>query len=324
MNASVARFALEPLRVPLRHPLLTAHGEIRERRGWIVSLWDEAGRCGRGEAAPLAGFGLESEAESRAALEAAAAQLVGFRGSLDTALDRAEALTEKAPSARAALDGALHELAARASATDLASFLAGLDGRAPRAELTTCTLLREREPAALEREARAAVAAGCGALKLKIAAGGDDLARVSAVRSQCPERVELRLDANAAWSEARAREALCELARFAPGYVEQPVAAPAALARLRAASPVPIAADESLAQPGAAAEIAARRAVDIWVIKPAALGGLRAARRLAALGRAAGADIVVGGFLDGPVGHAAVRALALALPDERAAGLAPA
>ena len=318
-------FCLESLRFALPRPLVTAHGEIRERIGSVVSLIDAEGRCGRGEAAPLPGFGLESDREAWGALERAGHALVASAGGeLDALLDLVEAATEKAPSARGALDTALHELAARGEGCELAAFLAQAEGRAPRARKSWTGLLHEREPRALAEETRAVVAAGCDAVKLKIAAGDDDAARVAAVREACPARVELRLDANAGWSEAEAREALATLARFAPSYVEQPVASVEALARLRATSPVPLAVDESLSDPRAAAEIAARRAADVWVLKPAVVGGLRAARRIAAAGRAAGAEIVVGGFLDGPVGAAAARALAAALPGERPPGLGPA
>ena len=320
----VTRFALEDFAVPLRRPLHTAHGEIGERRGVGVRLYDEAGHCGRGESAPLAGFGLESLEEARAALARGAKAICADCADLDAALDRLEAPTEKAPSARGALDTALHDLAAQRAGLGLADFLARIEGRRARARVSFASLLREREPAALRDEARAALAAGCGALKLKIAAGGDDLARVAALREVCPPEVELRLDANAAWSETRARSALAELAGFAPSYVEQPVADVEALARLRETGPVPIAVDESLCDERAAERIAACAAADVWVLKPAVVGGLRTARRIAAIGRAAGADVVVGGFLDGPIGSAAARGLAAALPGERPAGLEPA
>ena len=63
----------EPVRLRLRAPLFTAHGELRERDGFLVRL-DE----GRGEATPLPWFGTEDAAVCARALAGAAAALATF------------------------------------------------------------------------------------------------------------------------------------------------------------------------------------------------------------------------------------------------------
>src|SRR5690606_18131984 len=93
--------------------------------------------------------------------------------------------------------------------------------------------------------AREAWSAGYRVLKLKVGARslGDDVARVAAVRAACPDAV-LRLDANGAWSEAEAMEALAALAPSRIELLEQPVPAAEvdALARIHERSPMRIAA----------------------------------------------------------------------------------
>jgi o-succinylbenzoate synthase len=307
-------------------PLDTAHGRIDTREGLIVRLIDHEGRVGVGEAAPLPGFGLESLTEADAAIERCAVALLELdpHTPLDETLDRVDAATEKAPCARAAIDSALHDLDAKREGLSLATSLARAEGREPRQRVPVAALLHARAPRDAADEARRGIDAGYLALKMKLAAAdGNDLARVEAVRAQCPAEVELRLDANAAWSEDEAARWLEALAPFRPAWVEQPVASAEALARLRARARVPLGVDEGLASAGDAARLAASRAADIWILKPAALGGLRAARRLAGLARAAGAVAVVSGFLDTAVGSAAALALAAALPDGRPAGLGP-
>ena len=144
-------------------------------------------------------------------------------------------------------------------------------------------LIAPGEPRAAALSARHAVRAGFRTLKLKVAHGAleDDLARVGAVRAAIGDDVRLRLDANGGWTRELAMRALDALAAFAPELVEQPVSADAldALAFVRARSPIPIAADESLVDAQRGERVLELGAADSLVLKPAALGGLRASLR---------------------------------------------
>ncbi|MEM7410176.1 MAG: o-succinylbenzoate synthase [Myxococcota bacterium] len=320
----VAEFCLRPFTLPLRTPLATAHGTIRAREGWIVLLRDASGEVGYGEAAPLPGFGLESREEAEAALRAVGAELCKFgRRSLMTNLDHVDAMAKDRPCARGALDTALHDLASRLQGVPLSALLADRGRRRPRARVGVAALLSATGPSDLGEEAAAAVAAGFPALKLKVGLGNADLERVAAVRRVCPDAVELRLDANGAWEEADARERLAALAPYRPAWVEQPVADVEALARLRETSPVPLGADECLSNHASAGRIAERQAADVWVLKPAVLGGLRATQAMAELARASDALPVIGGFLDSAVGTWAAVSLAAALAKGPPSGLGP-
>ena len=126
----------------------------------------------------------------------------------------------------------------------------------------------------------------------------------------------LRLDANAAYSPGEACALLAELEGLDIELVEQPVAPGdvEGLARVRAESPVPIAADEVLVHRAVAERIIATRAADVLVLKPAALGGLRRAQALAAEAARAGMDFYVTSMLDSAYGVAAAVHLAAALP----------
>ena len=127
-----------------------------------------------------------------------------------------------------------------------------------------------------------------------------------------PPPFELRLDPNGAWSLDEAREKLGRLAALEPRYVEQPV--PAELLPALGPTAVPWAADESLCLPGLPERLARAEGCAAFILKPAALGGLFRALALAELGAAAGLELVVTHYLDGPVGLAAASELARALP----------
>jgi o-succinylbenzoate synthase len=317
----IVRARLMPFRLRPRRPLATAHGRLRVREGILVRLDTDAGLAGHGEATPLASFGHEPVSRSREALDAGARALLDRDPrELDSSLDTVQRQTDGAPAARAALDCALHDLAARCLGVSLAALLrtrAGTPGTPP-ASVPTSALLTGDTPEEAARSARGAVARGFRTLKLKLGTAtlADDLSRASAVRRAAGPDVSLRLDANGAWDEATASEALALLARIDPAYVEQPVASHdlEALQRIRGESPVPVAADESVRDVHSAREILRRKAADVLIVKPAAVGGLRAARRIAADAHAAGVDVVVTDFLDSGVGGAAALQLAASLP----------
>ncbi len=317
---------LTAFRLLLREPVASARGPLFRREGWLLGLGADSGLAGAGEALPLAGFACEAPAACRAALErgARALLLAGPQG-LEAALARIAELCAAAPAARAALDAALHDLAARERGCSVAELLAA----APRRRIPVAALVPGEAPEAVAAAARRARAAGHHTLKLKLGgrALGLDLERVAALREAAGPRARLRLDANGAWPEAEARTALAALAAFEPEFVEEPVAAGdlAALARLRAASPVRIAADESVAGEAAADAILARRAADLLVLKLAPLGGLAPALRVARRAAEAGVAVVVTSGLDSTLGIAAAAQLAAALPAPGpAAGLASA
>jgi len=324
----IARATLTPIRIPLRRAVVTAHGEHTAREGLLVHLESETGLAGHGDAMPLAGFGLETLDAAGTSVATAVGALVGDEiPDLDAAIARVEHHTVGTPSARAALDVALHDLFARAADASLAAWLCRTGPRAPHRAIPVNALIVADDDAAAARHARQATSRGFRALKLKVGVGdpGRDVERAAAVRGAAGSEVELRLDANGAWDEATAHDVLERVAPLEIAFVEQPVAAGDldALARLRAAAPVPIAADESVRDEERAQEIIERKAADVLIVKPAAVGGLRPAQRIAERALAAGLGVVVTGLLDSGLGTAAALHLAAALPGPlRAAGLA--
>lgn len=167
---------------------------------------------------------------------------------------------------------------------------------------------------------------GCTTAKVKVAEPGqsiaEDIDRVSAVRAALGSKGKIRLDANGAWDVAQAVDAIARLDRAAQGleYVEQPVATVADLARVRKATRVAIAADESIRRADDPFEVARLNAADIAVLKVQPLGGVRAALDIAG---DINMPVVVSSAVETSVGISAGLALAAALPElEYACGLA--
>ena len=173
----------------------------------------------------------------------------------------------------------------------------------------------------------AVVRDGCTTIKVKVT--GDlpgDEARVAAIREALDAALGrgmglIRIDANACWSPDAAVTALKRLAAYGLEYVEQPCAGRDDLRTVRAAIDVPIAVDESIrtdrtldaASLRQLAEIA-----DVAIIKPAPVGGVRAAMRVA---EALRIPVVISSSMDSSIGLCASLALASALDVDRACGL---
>jgi o-succinylbenzoate synthase len=299
-SAVILRFA---------RPMRTAHGVFSERSSAILQLMDADGVVGYGEAAPWPGFGTESVEEALAALTGAEPQLIGADLDPGQWPDALEKYFSRTPAARAAVEGALWDLAARRAGRPLAEYLSTRLG-------PLCGPLLDRVPVGallvqeatdtLRAEAGRARAAGHRAAKLKV--GGrtlaEDLVRVQAARDGLGPDVALRCDANGSWSEHEAREALAALAQFDLDYVEQPLPADAidALARLRRDAQVRIAADESVATLDGANRLLAAGAADVMVLKPASLGGPVRALEVAARARQAGCAVVFTHAFESAVG----------------------
>ncbi len=325
---SIYRVLIRSYSTPLNPPWPSVEGPVHRREGSILILEEDDGRVGLGETAPWPGFGLETHASSVAALRLAARRLVGLPA--DAYLAAAADLPRLAPvaaspCARHAIDLALHDLAAQRAGVSIARLLGGEDARSEVAVNATISRGPVRETA---EAARRFAEAGFQTLKLKV--GGapveEDVARLQAVREAVGPSLRLRIDANQAWSEDQAIEALAALREFDLEYCEQPVAADAidSMARVRAASGVRIAADESARDAATVKRILAAHAADVLIVKPMALGGLHAARSIAAAAAKAGVPVVVTSLLESPIGRTGALHLAASLGQgPHAHGVAP-
>jgi L-Ala-D/L-Glu epimerase len=198
--------------------------------------------------------------------------------------------------AKAALDGALHDLEGKLLGIP-AHRLLGL----PRAGPPTSWTIWLGDPDDMAR--RAGKASDYLRLKLKLGAGdGLDVERVRAVRGVTD--VPLQVDVNEAWSLEEALDVLPQLAELGVEYCEQPLQAGEEGGRtLKERSPVPIFVDEdchTLADVASCAEIA--HGINIKLAKS---GGIREALRMVHAARALGLEVMLGCMLESGLAIAA-------------------
>lgn len=312
--------AVSTLDVPLREPLVTAAQRWERRRIMLLSLRTDTGLEGVGEVASEDWRG--GSIVHRRELGGLVGLEVEDVGAVRSTLEVIDAKMGQGRPLRSAVETALEVLAAANAGSSLARWL----DAASRREVAVNALVGIEPPDVAATTAAGLVAAGFRCLKLK--GGGEPVptlaARVAAVRSAVDPAVALRVDLNASFDESTAQEALAALSPWDIEYVEQPVAAasgPATLARLRSGSNVAIAADESISGVPAARALLDSAAVDVLVVKPARVGGVRQARAIVDMADAAGIPVTISTLLESGVGIAAALHLAATIPADRAHGL---
>lgn len=311
---SIDRLELRVVSLPLVRPFATSHGTVRRRTALLVRVGDGQ-LAGWGECGAFTNpFYLpETIDTARHIIEKFIAPTV-----LDSAVSQALEGTERVKgnlAARAAVEQAVNDLAARQSGYTLAEHIGGSIR-----PVEVGAVASVQDLPFLEQEVAGYIAQGYRRIKLKIHPG-HDVKPVRMVRSTWPDAT-LAVDANGSYDRTTA-EHLEELDSLDLQFIEQPLdpedlAGHAVLANRMS---TPICLDESIA-----------RVIDLeWAIrlgagtiinvKPARVGGVAVAKAMGELIEEHGLSAWVGGMLETGIGRAHSVALATLPWFDRAADL---
>ncbi len=289
------------LRAPLAAPFTCSSSDLESVRNLAVRVTLRGGASGWGEIAILPPITAEDEASARLALSEEADWLLGRNAGRWRGI--AADLSERRPafgSVRAGIEMAVLDALTRTLDVALYRFFGGCEE----------TLITDMTIPIGSPEAAGALAAryreqGFVTLKVKIGRRLDeDLARIRAIRDG-HRRCRLILDANAAYRVAEVFELLSDLraAGITPALLEQPLAREDwdGLGRLARESGVPVAADESCRTPEDAARIGRGALAQVINIKLAKCGVVQALE-IAAIARAFGLGLMIGGMVETRLG----------------------
>ena len=204
------------------------------------------------------------------------------------------------PAARAVLDIAVRDAMGKALSTPLYDLIGGCCQ--PHIPLEWSVSMAEDISTMVAEAKRAVDEFGIRVLCLKMAdrrGWRQDVRNFEAVRKAVGDDVMIGVDPNTGWTLADALSAVHALKPLGLGYIEQPVARRdlSALAQVRrAAGGVPVMADEGLFTLQDAYALAEARAVDALCIKLYKLGGITAAKKIAAVAEAANIQLNCGGL----------------------------
>jgi glucarate dehydratase len=186
-----------------------------------------------------------------------------------------------------------------------------------RKDVEAAAYLFTNDPEALKPRLQRFLDSGYETFKVKI--GFDersDIRLAETARTVIGDR-PLRLDVNGAWNVATAKRQLEKLKPFDPAYVEQPLELDdlAGHAALVAASPVPIALDESAYTLSDVGNIVRAQAADVVLLDPHEAGGLWQTVKAAAICEAVGIPVTLHSGAELALSQSAYIHLAASIPN---------
>ncbi len=304
------RLILRELRLPLMRPFRISSGEVSERRILLLELADADGAAGWAEcvAQERPNYGPETlDTAWWGIREWLAPRVLGrtFEGPADVGPALEEGVRGH-QMARAGVEMACWELAARRSGRSLADLLGGVRDRVE----TGISVGIQDSPEALADRVRAAREEGYGRIKVKVKPGADR-AFLAAAREALGPEVPLMADANAGYGREDG-DRLASLDEFGLLMLEQPLDPDDLLghAELQGRMETAICLDETITSPLRAEAMIRLGAGRIVNVKPGRVGGFGPSLRIHDLCRAHGVPVWCGGMLESGVGRAHNVALA--------------
>jgi muconate cycloisomerase len=278
--------AIEPIAVSLpMHKAVTMAGETVARAdNMLIRIAADDGHVGWGEAASAPTMTGETVPGMIAAADCLAPPLLGRPADDFAGASRAmEAAMYGNNAAKAAIEMALHDLVARAAGKPLHA----LFGATLRSRIAVLAVIGSTDEAADLGEARERWSAGYRAFKIKVglSAPEADAARTQAVcrmlkqtAASAAETCLVSADANQGFDIEEALRYVAGLGDCGLDFFEQPVHARdlGGMARVAAATPLPIGADEGIHSLDDIERHHARKAAAGVSLKAIKLGGLRA------------------------------------------------
>ena len=214
----------------------------------------------------------------------------------------------------AGLEMALWDLMGKASGLAVHELMGG----ALRDEIRYFGFAQGETAEEIAAEAKLLAESGCEVIYFKVGRGDAlDIAIAEQVRAAIGPHKRLRMDPNEHWSPVRAARLIRKMCEFDVEFIEQPTncESVAALAQVRANSPVAIAADQLVFTPYDAYNVCRENAADLIVLGLHETGGLLRFSKVAHIAEAAGIDICIHGLYETGITTCAANQVAATIPN---------
>ncbi|MDH5451369.1 MAG: dipeptide epimerase [Candidatus Bathyarchaeota archaeon] len=303
-----------------REPFRIAPSTTVESHNVIVKVVTDFGVIGIGESSPSERVTHETPQTVIETLDEIAPNLIGMCPlRIEQISETMDELVAENPSAKAAIDIALHDILGKVARKPLFKLIGGF-----REAILTDLTLGIKEPEEMASDAVKAVKRGFKAFKVKVGVNPlEDFERIQKIREAIGSEIAIRIDANQGWTVNEAVTLLKRLEAFEIEFVEQPIKGDdiQGLAAIREASQIPLMADESVHTPEDALHLIKENAVDMINIKLMKSGGILKAKKIAVIAEAANVPCMIGCMGESTVGITAGVHLAAALKNIQYADL---
>jgi L-Ala-D/L-Glu epimerase len=305
-----------PFKARLKNPFITALRRVDYLEDIIVCIECDNDLKGYGECAPTVAITGESKESIHAAITTISQTIMGknILDDFDTIIKTVHDSIRGNNSAKSAIEIALYDLISKEKEIPLYAYLGG-----NRKDFETDITISLREASLMVQDAIQAKNEGFGALKIKLGSSPkEDIARVINIANALP-LLQLRLDANQAWSvqETIAIMQELEMQKLNIELLEQPIKADdiEGLKKIKESIQTPLLADEAVFNLEQARTILKIGATDLINIKLAKSGGISKALEIAGECRKYGAKCMIGCMLEGPIAITAALHVASAAND---------
>ncbi|MDR0434964.1 MAG: dipeptide epimerase, partial [Gracilibacteraceae bacterium] len=314
MSDRITKISALPVRLPLKKPYVLSCVTQYAAEYVVVRLETQNGVVGCGECAPFPGETEETQKDIVSAIRDFLAPAVVGQSLFD--LEQIHlAMNLALPKryfAKSGIDFAIYDAIGKTHGVRVAELIGGV--LRPEVEVLGGMGLPENGSQAAQ-EAEKLARQGFKTIKMKIGRGlRPDLENVAAVRSAVGDGIEIRVDANQAYSSAEAIRNLRALEQYRLSLIEQPLPLwdMDGMAKVAAALDTPIMADEPVYTPQDVLIVHEKKAADIVKIKAMRCGGIFPALKLCAVAEACGLPVVLGSGHESSIGVLAELHLAAA------------
>jgi L-alanine-DL-glutamate epimerase-like enolase superfamily enzyme len=309
----ITKAEVTPVELTLKQPVQMAHlSEIKSVTAVFIRLETRQGQSAWGCTVAHPQLTGEQPKDVLRACQACAVKAPDLHPiNIEYSLAELNGLAQDAPSALCAFDLAFHDLLGLAADMPLYRLLGGYRDRIQTSITVPISSVEESVEMAEQYAAE-----GFRILKIKGGLAPEaDVQRVKAIRRALPA-LKLRLDADGGYSVQQALDVARAL-RETVEILEQPTPPDdlEALRQVRELSPLPVVADQSACGPASALKIAAGHYAHGLSVKLATCGGLRGARQVDAIARAAHLSTMVSCLVEPGMLIAAGLAFALSSPN---------
>jgi L-alanine-DL-glutamate epimerase-like enolase superfamily enzyme len=298
--------------IKLKEPFKISLGVLTHADNVIVRIHTERGLIGSGECSPFMTIHGESMDTAFIVGQYLAKRLIGA-SALDIEANAALLDTVIYGNAciKSAFNIALYDLTAQYAQLPLYAFLGGANNKVIQTDYT----ISIDHPEKMAQDAIQIKKNGFEIIKVKVGGSREqDVERIRMIREAVGDAIQIRIDANQGWTVSTAVETLKALAVFRIQHCEEPInrALYEYLPAIKAASPIPIMADESCCSHFDAQRLIDMKACDSFNIKLSKSAGITNALKIMTLAEQANMPVQVGGFLESRLGFTAAAHLALA------------
>ena len=273
--------------VPFKQAYTCSYSTLTEFGHVFIKIYTDEGIVGFGEVSSLPEFTGENMGTITETVRQLSSVIKGCNPfDLEEIMSSMDHAVKYNNTAKAVIDFALHDIIGKSMGLNAVYLLGGRYVE----KIPLSWSLTIGEPDKTAAEAVEMVKKGFNTVNLKIGVNPDeDVERVKRVREAVGDRVNIRADANCAFTPMQAIQFIKRIEKYDLQYIEQPV--PGwdldGMVEIKRQVNVRLSADESIFYLHNALDVVKKGAADIFSLKVAKMGGIRRAKQVATVAEAA-------------------------------------